>query len=251
MLWHGRLWGWLVSLGSWEEQVDFVRSMSPAAAKIMWILLLSGRSLTGKELEFACDLSDKPIKKGLAWLEFKGLVQNNGKFNGWSLTAAATQLALPGICQLGESRRKSDFLQLESRRISDHQPESRRFSDHGAPPSSSSSSKLIDQEEEEERKGESRRKSDFRSGPEKEKLRHCLVSAGIGPRSKKLKELLALELALDFVRAHIAAREALLASGEKYPISWLITKLLDGDPVPKPKQPKKRIPPDLEDIIKR
>ncbi len=74
--------------------------------------------------------------------------------------------------------------------------------------------------------------SDFLADPAKEELRQCLVAAGIGKRSKKLDEILDLDLDPDFVKGHIAAREAALANQKRYPVSWLITKLLDGDPVP-------------------
>lgn len=208
-----------------------MRSMSPAAAKILWILLLSGRSLTGKDLMFTCDMSDKTIQQGLAWLEFKGLVQNNGKFNGWSLTAAVRQLPLPYAALPGEGESVA-LLDGESRKISDDRKNS------GFQPLSSSSSSLhtnsdlagIEGEEEETR--ESRKISDFRPDPAQEELRHCLVAAGIGKRSKKLDEILELGLDPEFIQGHIAARDAALANQERYPVSWLITKLLDGDPVP-------------------
>ncbi len=212
----------------WEDQVDFVRGMSAAAAKILWILLISGRSLDGRELEFACNLSDKPIKQGLAWLEFKGLIQNNGKFNGWSLTAAAKQLPLPHLQLENESRNASH---------------DRKYSDHELTSSSSiqiNNTNLAVNTGEEEEKKESRKYSDFLQKPENKplrqaqdkQLRQCLVAAGIGRRSKKLGELLELDLDLKYVNAHIAARKIMLANGEKYPPGWLINKLIDGDAVP-------------------
>lgn len=216
--------------GTWEDQVDFVRSMSPAAAKILWILLLSGRSLTGKDLMFTCDMSDKTIQHGLTWLEFKGLVQNNGKFNGWSLTAAVRQLPLPFAALPGEGEAVA-LLDGESRRISDD----RKISGF-LPPSSSSFTLSTIQDlagnEGEEEPQESRRISDFPTRTSRSQIRQCLIDAGVGGRSQKLKEILDLGLELDFVKGHIAAREAKLADGEEYPVNWLITKLLDGDPVP-------------------
>jgi hypothetical protein len=216
---------------TWEEQVDFVRSMSPAAAKILWILLLSGRSLTGKDLMFTCDMSDKTILQGLTWLEFKGLIQNNGKFNGWSLTAAVRQLPLPFAALPGEGAGSVALLDGESRKISDDR-ENSGFLPLSSSSSSQTYSELAGNEGEEEESRESRKISDFLPNPVKDELRHCLVAAGIGKRSKKLDEILDLNLDPDFVRGHIAAREATLANEEKYPVNWLITKLLDGDPVP-------------------
>jgi len=236
-------------IDTWEEKVDFVRSMSPAAAKILWILLLGGRSLTGKELMFACDMSDKTIQQGLIWLEFKGLIQNNGKFNGWSLTAAVRQLPLPFTALPGEGAGSTALLGGESRKISDDRKNSGFL-----PPSSSSSIQTntdLAGNEGEEEAIESRKFSDFVPDPVKDELRHCLAAAGIGRRSQKLDEILDLELEPDFIRGHIAAREAALANGERFPVSWLITKLLDGDPVPEARRPKNYIPPELQDIIKR
>lgn len=239
---------------TWEEQVDFVRSMSPAAAKILWILLLSGRSLTGKDLIFTCDMSDKTIQQGLTWLEFKGLVQNNGKFNGWSLTAAVRQLPLPFAALPGEGEAVA-LPDGESRKFSDHHGESRKFS--GFLPSSSSSIHTNtdlagnEGEEEERSSGQSRKNSGFPPRTAKARIRKCLIDAGIGSRSQKLQEILDLDLELDFVKGHVTAREAALESGEEYPVNWLITKLLDGDPVPAPPKARSRIPKEYKDIIKR
>lgn len=217
-------------MNTWQEQVDFVRGMSASAAKILWILFLSGRSLTNKQLQFACDITDKPVSDGLAWLEFKGLVQNNGKFNGWSLTATAYQLPLPFAALPGEETRKnSDLLPAlhggECRKNSDIDGETRNFSDF-LPSSSSCSVNDLNREREEE-DGETRNFSDFDG-----ELKKLLLQAGIGRYSRKLQELLNAGLDLEYVRAHIAARERAIEQGDDYPIGWLITKLLDGDPAP-------------------
>jgi len=101
---------------SFEEQVDLVRNWKGAAASIMWILLLTARSLTGKELARATGYSDKPVTDALAWLEPRGWVQNNGRQHGWSL--AAGQLHLPGITShsipevVGGDRNNSDDRKL-------------------------------------------------------------------------------------------------------------------------------------------
>lgn len=80
---------------TYEEQVDLVRNLKGAAASIILILALSGRSLTGDELCVATGYSDKPVKQALAWLEPRGFVQNNGRQHGWSLGSAVAQLPLP------------------------------------------------------------------------------------------------------------------------------------------------------------
>lgn len=77
------------------EQKRFVRDISGPAASVLLILLLSGRSLTAIELEDATGYSDKSVAAGLRRLEEYGLVQNNGRANGWSLVAGRMPLPLP------------------------------------------------------------------------------------------------------------------------------------------------------------
>lgn len=82
---------------TFEEQVDLVRNLKGAAASILWILLLSGRSLTNKELQQATRYSDKSVKDGLDWLEPRGFVQFNGRVNGYSLGMTTRQLPIPAF----------------------------------------------------------------------------------------------------------------------------------------------------------
>jgi len=215
----------------WEQQVDFVRSMPTSAAKILWILFLSGRSLTGRELQLACNMSDKTIGDGLIWLEFKGLVQNNGKFNGWSLAAGFYQLPLP-LSALPASHGEATppaqhggAVDNSADNVVDDGLETRNFSVFGREtrknsvflPSSSSSS---GREEEFKTAGARAREA---NAP----LRQLLIDAGIGARSPKLREIVSLGLALDYVEDHVQAWRA-----RREPVSYLIRRLLDGDPVP-------------------
>lgn len=80
-------------INSFVEQKRFVRDIRGAAASILWILLMSGRSLTNIDLEDATGYSDKPINQGTARLQEYGLIQDNG-IAGWSI-ANVTQLPLP------------------------------------------------------------------------------------------------------------------------------------------------------------
>lgn len=77
------------------EQQDFVRNIKGAAASILWILVLSGRTLTNRELQRATRYSDKPVTDALVWLEEREIVQYHGHYNGWSLAAGIKQLPLP------------------------------------------------------------------------------------------------------------------------------------------------------------
>ena len=219
----------MTPIGTWQQQVNFVRGMPSVAAKILLILMMSGKSITNKDLMFACDASDKTISTGLAWLEFNEIIQNNGKYNGWSLTATARQLSL----NLSLSKSENP---TTSRKISDLLP------------SSSSSKDLNNLDlDEEERKNV----TTITEIPHfDEALKSILVSAGIGSRSPALRELLAADLDIDWVKAHIDARKQLRHSGEHYPVGWLIQKLRCGDPVPD--LPNSANPYDAyDDIIKR
>ena len=79
-------------MGNLQEVERFVRDIKGPAASILWVLLLSGSSLTKSQLERATGYSDKSVVKGLERLAGYGLVQDNGRAFGWSM---AKQLPLP------------------------------------------------------------------------------------------------------------------------------------------------------------
>lgn len=207
-----------------NEQIEFMQACPPASAKILLLLLLMDESLTNKELQFACNMAERTIQNGLDWLQYKGLIQYNGKFQGWSLTAWAYQLPLP-------------FTQLNA----GHQ--TALPASHGAAPASNKPGQSFANNEE---NGENRKKSGFlsssssykdRKEEEKEEgnaenrknygLRETLRDAGIGARSRKMHELLALDLDIEYVNEHIHVWRQ---RGE--PVGYLITRLLSGDAPP-------------------
>lgn len=228
-------------MNTWPEQVRFIRSLKGAAASILWVLMLSGRTCTSKELELATNYSDKPVSDGLALLETEGIVQYNGKFNGWSLGPGFYQLPLPfrqlvnGVALLDAGANDGGVIGLEDRNISDLL--------------SSSSSSYTDQnlkikQEEEEEGRDSRNYSEVLG---------MLVAAGVAPRSSALLNLMKLNLDPVYVKAHIEHRRTVLEQGNPYPPGWLINKLRCGDPAPAPVRDRlnQQIPDDLRDIIKR
>jgi hypothetical protein len=77
---------------NWTQQQDFIRSMPAVAAKILLMMLWTGRSLDGKEWAAAVDASDKTVSASLQWLVERGLAQDNGRLAGWGLP---NQLPLP------------------------------------------------------------------------------------------------------------------------------------------------------------
>lgn len=227
-------------MNTWPEQVRFIRSLKGAAASILWVLMLSGRTCTSKELELATNYSDKPVSDGLALLETEGIVQHNGKFNGWSLGPGFYQLPLPfhqltnGAALLDAGGNGGGVIGLEDRNNSDLL--------------SSSSSSYTDKafsntQEEEEEARDSRNYSEVMG---------LLVAAGVAPRSPALLNLMKMRLDPVYVRAHIEHRQTVLEQGNPYPPGWLINKLRCGDPAPVVRSPhKQRIPDDLRDIVKR
>lgn len=75
------------------------------------------------------------------------------------------------------------------------------------------------------------------------KIFAILARAGIGKQSRKAQEIAAMGLDPVFVEAHVNAREAALARGERFTPGLLITKILSGDPAPAPEKPDGRICP--------
>lgn len=217
-----------------SDRITLLRSLKGAPASIILALVFCGHAMTNRQLEQATGYSDKPISKGLALLELHGLTQYNGYAYGWSLTAAARQLPLFPDSLLDESRNIS-----ESRRISD---------------SFSSSSYMIFSEREDEEERNAPKVGDFPTSVDNSgEIRRLLIDAGVGRRSRKLRELLTAGLTAEYVQAHVSARETAVASGKRYPVGWLIQKLLDGDPVPNGAADplRQQIPDHLKGVIKR
>lgn len=235
---------------TWPEQIRFIRSIKGAAASILWVLILSGRACTNEDLQLATNYSDKPIKDGLSLLEAEGLVQYNGKFNGWSLAGGFYQLPLPfhqlvaGVALLDIRADENESAALPVAVGADLNRDDRNISDLLSSSSSYREEEKIDREEEEEKKADETRKNS--------EIRGLLVGAGVAPRSSTLPKLLEMGLDVDYVRAHVEYRRAALEQGEEYPVNWLINKLRCGDAAPVVRSShKQRIPDDLRDIIKR
>ncbi len=233
---------------TWPEQKRFMRSLKGAAASILLTLLISGRALTAEELEGATNYSDKPIQKGLDLLESEGLIQNNGKFNGWSLTSGIYQLPIPfhtlsaGMALLDAGENDGRHAALPGGRGEGFTGSETRNNSEFLSSSSSlkRDQRVITTEEEDEE--ERRRISEIRG---------LLVGAGVGVRSPALSKLLEMDLDPAYVRAHVEHRRIALEQGKEFPASWLINKLRCGDPAPVVRSShKQRIPDDLRDIIK-
>lgn len=220
------------------DKIEFVRGLKGAPASIVLALVFCGGALTNADLEQMTGYSDKPIAKGLALLELKGLVQYNGFQYGWSLTAGVRQLHLFPLSMLDsggdQSRRISDSDSERSRKYSDSDEtatgESRKFSDSYTTTTTKNSS-----EEElvvvgsETARG-SRRISDSGDDP----VEAWLIRGGIGQNSPKMRRLLEQDFDPEYVKAHVLERLATIArpDGGWFQTGMLIRKLMDGDAAP-------------------
>lgn len=233
------------------QQIALLRNLKGAPISIIWALLMANmyappdsvRTLKNSELEMWTGYSDKPISNALDLLHAMGMVSQNSA-GGWYLTTAAYQLPLPLWLPDGRGRIQDTPISEASRRNS---PTSY----------SSSSSRSIIQEEEEEKKEKPTR--DGNSPPasrppsrpvdnsvdnHKRTIKDLLLRAGVGEKSPKMKQLLAMNLDIKYVEAHVLERlyqarlhEANPKQNPNYPVAWLINKLICADPSPAPRCP--------------
>lgn len=78
-----------------QQQFQLIRTLRGAPATILILLMIRGASMTNLEICRWTGYSDKPVTTALITLQRLGLVQDNGRAHGWSLTSGARQLPLP------------------------------------------------------------------------------------------------------------------------------------------------------------
>lgn len=78
-----------------QEQFQLIHTLRGAPATILILLMIRGVSMTNLEICRWTGYSDKPVTTALITLQHLGLVQDNGRAHGWSLTSGAQQLPLP------------------------------------------------------------------------------------------------------------------------------------------------------------
>jgi hypothetical protein len=154
--------------------------------------------------------TDKTVTEAMSLLDSLALTQYNGRTNGWSLNAG--QLSLPLIHSLEQPVDK------EIGKIPICTTTATANRERNSRPSSSSS----------------------RNAEIDRKISDLLVEGGIGPGSKMYRQLLAADLDLDTVRAHVDYR---VNHPNEVSVGLLIRRLLDGDP------PPRRTTIDYSDII--
>lgn len=192
------------------EQIQLLRSIRGAPATILLLLLLRGSSLTNRELCQFTGYTDKTVSSAMSLLDSLALTQYNGRTSGWSLNAG--QLSLPLIHSLKQPVDKEiGKIPICTTTATANRERSSEFS------SRSSRNAEIDR-----------------------KISDLLVEGGIGPGSKMYLQLLAADLDLDTVRAHVDYR---VNHPNEVSVGLLIRRLLDGDP------PPRRTTIDYSDII--
>lgn len=210
---------------TFEQQIDFVRNIKGAASSILFILILSGRSLEAKELEDATGYSDKPIKKALTWLEKRRFVQYNGHHHGWSV-CRETQLLLPFIHILEEPVDEKSGNSPKIGNIPISAPTTTTtINDHKESKNNSSSSK--EGNEDRNIPDLSNKLPPFPT--DRNTIEYWIVKAGVGNGSPKFHKLMNADLDWSVVRAHALER---LANPKQIWPGLFITRLLQGDPPP-------------------
>lgn len=214
-----------------------VKPLSPTAARILLALMLGkGASFTGVELSRMLGKSQNTISTAVGELEYFGYAQNNGRNHGWSLPAKHLQLDLGSMAGENGSAWVSsrmvpaaDLPALQGEEPAENQyPEIQKNLEFQKNldfvPSSSSSFKEKERKKERKENGTAEIQKNLDFNPE---VHRMLVEAGVGPRSKKLFEILDLDPKPDFVADHIHAWKV-----QREPVSWLITRLLAGEAPP-------------------
>lgn len=220
-----------------RDIAQMIRPLSPTALRILVIMFFAnGQSFTGRELAGMLSKTPNSISSNIKQLEFYGLVQYNGRQHGWSLAGLQQTLfpALHGEITAARPALQGDEGKVQPpasqgvavvNEIQNILDDPNKNLDHpnffgSTPLPSSSSLGYTKGKSEEERK----KKPEIQKNLE---LVRLLVSAGVGSRSQKMDEILDLELDVAYVAAHCEA-------AKDEPVSYLITRLLSGDPAPVP-----------------
>lgn len=190
-------------------------------------------------------MEPRAVRKSLALLEGLGLVVRVG--GRWALPAA---VELSGKAGDSHDSRSAMEGKASSKRAGNGAGDARRASGvRGArpssPPPSGSSSKRERKEEDEEEE---------RRGPQtasERRVYRLLLEGGVGARSPKMGQLLALGLDPDYVAAFVTYRRRQIERGVEYPVSYLIQALQCGDPAPSLPRERSFIPKEYEDVVMR
>ncbi len=257
-----------------RDQLLFFRTLNGPAAQILIVMILSGSNLMSRDLEHATGLSDKTVAKGLRTLKDLQMIQYHGRSVGWSLDSGIRQLELFPTALLGWEQTQAAALQgLPAEKLSTpvdkltgEFPDSYGGETGEFPTSSSRTSHVrvrarfataaakdsptqIDAAANQQTAETGNFPDNARAILRSKRIKAMLIDAGVGARSKKMSELLAMGLDPEYVKAHVDYRKKILASGRKYRVGLLIKRLLDEDPAPAGAQ-RSSIPEQYRDFVK-
>ena len=186
--------------------MDRTQFLATKGAHSVYLALIVNGPQTAAELVQFSQMDQRSVKRGLALLDDLGLLVE-GKDGRWTLSAASI--------------------------VPDDDTQDARTNDtRGARLSSSSSSSSLYSRS--IQLGEKKKNGTHtaRSHSEQGEVYRLLLAAGVGSRSPKMRELLDLALAPEFVERHVIYRQRQLDRGEDVPVGHLIQRLQSGDPVP-------------------
>lgn len=184
----------------------------PSGPLVVLALAVFDEPLNHDGLTLATGLERRALNAAVEWLEAMGVVERVG--DGWTLSAAAAGLvkasgtasdaaAGDGSGTAGDT--SSGYTRGARNSLSSPPPKSRSI--------------LSKSQEEEEGHGRDARKDD--------QVRQLLIRAGVGRRSRKLAQLVAMDLDPAYVSAWIDHQQQ-----HSIPVNHLIQSLTEGDPVP-------------------
>lgn len=190
-----------------------------APASIMLTLLLADEPLSRGDLELVTGYSGITIGRGLETLQARQYVLVAS--GGYAL-ARGVQGFRASPAELHDSPVSCDPLSIHDPPDLPSDELIKKFFLSARSSSSKRQREILNDPEEEEEAAAAR------------KILGLLARAGIGRRSKKAQEIAGMGLDVAYVEAHVKAWARAVERGEEYPASWLITKLIDGDPAPMP-----------------
>jgi len=178
------------------ENIEFVRSLKGPAASVFLALMLSGSSMTKKELCLATNYTDKPVAGALELLALRGVVQNRGGYQGWVLSDGAVQLPMFTSSQL-TSPSVDNFVEKD-RKLSDKPSLTTTTSNDLLKDNDSSSSKVQSLDKGRKLSDKSDESDEFvDKSVDKDTvptgLRDLLVWMGVGVMSPALQRLLTID----------------------------------------------------------
>jgi hypothetical protein len=203
------------------NQVALIRSLKGAPSSILLTLLITGRSLTNKQLCTYTGYTDKTITAALEVLEMHQFTQFNGRTHGWSLAAGQLKLNLPEQLSTGYPQIDRKFSDLDALTTTT----TIQIKDQESPLHTREKNVVVEEEK------------------RSEILRSLLEPAGVGPNSTAMKNIITAGVEEKTAAAWVRYWKWWQQERERQPTGaidgrrsftagLLIRVLLDGDAAP-------------------